>query len=354
MTQIDNRATNRDIEVVKLDPDALSRLGPLIESLSDACSTIATQMAELRKALEVTRLKSLRNATTGVYARAMLRQIFGDFVAHEPGTRLGEDPEELHQMRVASRRLRATIDLFEPALTPEFAYLKEELRWVGGMLGGVRDLQVQRASLLDLIDGFELPASNPLIEKLAQQTRDAQGAVAKALDSSRYRNLVQGMTAALSAESDAADESKSPIRPYASAALRDRYKTVRKRAARLRIDSPDAELHRVRIKIKRLRYAAETFQPLFGKRLKPLRGEAKALQDLLGEHQDHVAARAWMGEIAVREARVLPADALIQIGALVERRRHEMILIRLVWPEAYVRLGRRWRRVKRHLKSGKS
>jgi len=350
MTQIENQAANRDVEVLKLDPEALSRLGPLIESLGDACGVIAIQMAELRKALEVTRLKSLRNATTGVYARAMLRQIFGDFIAHEPGTRLGEDPEELHQMRVASRRLRATIDLFEAALAPEFAYLKDELRWVGRVLGNVRDLQVQRESLLDLLIGFELPASNPLIEKLAQDTREAQAEVASALDSARYRNLVQRMTAALATEDVVSGESQSPIQPYAAQAVRDRYKTVRKRASRLRIDSPDAELHKTRIKIKRLRYAAETFQPVFGKRLKPLRDESKSLQDLLGEHQDHVAARAWMGEIAAREARSLPSETLVQIGALVERRRHEMILIRLLWPEAYSRLGKRWRRVKKHLK----
>jgi CHAD domain-containing protein len=351
MTQIKANTGNGQTEAAEIDPDEFSRLGPLVESLGDTCGAIAAEMAQLRKALEATRLKSMRNATTSDYAYAMLRQIFSDFLAHEPGTRRGEDPEELHQMRVASRRLRATIDLFQPALSTEWGEFNEELRWVGQVLGNVRDLQVQRESLDSLIDESETRHLGPLIEKLEERTQQAQVEAVQALESPRYQSLVQRMTNALLAGGEATEAGGSQVRPYAALAIRDRYSAVRKKASRLRADSPDTELHKARIRTKRLRYAVETFQPLFGRRFKPLRLETKALQDLLGEHQDHVAARAWMREIAVQEATELPPETLVQIGELIERRRQEMIRIRLLWPAAYARLRERWRRARRDLAS---
>ena len=67
----------------------------------------------------------------------------GELIAHDPGTRLGDDPEELHQARVATRRLRAVLRAARPLLDPGWTEsLRAELSWLGGALGPVRDLDV--------------------------------------------------------------------------------------------------------------------------------------------------------------------------------------------------------------------
>jgi inorganic triphosphatase YgiF len=81
--------------------------------------------------------------SVGEVAFAVLRRQFTEMRAHESGTRLGEDPEELHDMRVATRRMRAAMKVFEGTLPERAKWLREELRWVAGVLGEVRDLDVQ-------------------------------------------------------------------------------------------------------------------------------------------------------------------------------------------------------------------
>src|SRR5690606_18087206 len=77
------------------------------------------------------------------YAYAWLREQWAAFILHAPGTRVGEDIEALHQMRVSTRRLRATIRVFDAILPPAMEHFRDELQWVGHELGAVRDLDVQ-------------------------------------------------------------------------------------------------------------------------------------------------------------------------------------------------------------------
>src|SRR5215203_145993 len=84
-----------------------------------------------------------RSMSVGEVAFAVLRRQFAEMRAHEPGTRLGEDPEELHDMRVPTRRMRAAMKVFGDALPERARWLRQELRWVAHALGDVRDLDVQ-------------------------------------------------------------------------------------------------------------------------------------------------------------------------------------------------------------------
>ena len=79
----------------------------------------------------------------------MLRRQLGVLREKEPGTRLGEDIEELHDMRVATRRLRAALALFSTVLPVRAQTFREELGWLGRVLGAVRDLDVQLDGLAD-------------------------------------------------------------------------------------------------------------------------------------------------------------------------------------------------------------
>src|SRR5207237_6010300 len=82
-------------------------------------------------------------ATAAEVAVASLRQHLAGFLEQEPGTRLGEDPEHVPDMRVATRRMRAAMSLFAEWLPARFASFRRELKWVAGALGDVRDLDVQ-------------------------------------------------------------------------------------------------------------------------------------------------------------------------------------------------------------------
>src|SRR4028119_1683211 len=86
----------------------------------------------------------------GELAFAVLRKQFAAMRAHEPGTRLGEDSEELHDMRVATRRMRAALKLFSAALPEQADFYRNELKWVAGVLGEVRDLDVHIEQLEEL------------------------------------------------------------------------------------------------------------------------------------------------------------------------------------------------------------
>ena len=98
----------------------------------------------------------------GELAFAVLRRQLAVLRAKEPGTRLGEDPEELHDMRVATRRLRAALSLFEGVLPVRAQVFREELGWLGRLLGAVRDLDVQLQGLAamssDVADVHASPA----------------------------------------------------------------------------------------------------------------------------------------------------------------------------------------------------
>ena len=85
--------------------------------------------------------------TARAYGLAKLRVQFGEFLRHEPGTRLGEGVDAVHDMRVATRRMRAAIATFGEALPADFQRLSGELRWFGRVLGEVRDLDVHIEAL---------------------------------------------------------------------------------------------------------------------------------------------------------------------------------------------------------------
>ena len=178
------------------------------------------------------------SVTLGELAFAVLRRQFGTMRSHEPGVRVGEDPEELHDMRVATRRMRAAIKLFEKALPERARHLRGEMKWVATVLGDVRDLDVQLERLEEWSaraddEGYRdtLRRTSRLLEK---QRKEARGRMLEALDSARYERfersfaemLKLGPTPSLTPGAAAAEE--SPTDEAAAVAgrglLRRRYR----------------------------------------------------------------------------------------------------------------------------------
>ncbi len=271
-------------------------------------------------------------------------------LTHEPGTRLGEDAEELHQMRVATRRLRAAMSTFEPLLSPELYALREELRWVAGALGEVRDLDVQIESLTTVqhqAEWDEGTALGPLIEILRGRHVGSRGRLIEALDSERYDALVEQMSTLLRAGHIEPPEGGEPVRAFAGPMLRKRYRRFRREARELSSSSEPAAYHAVRIRGKRLRYSVEFFSSLYGQPAAQFVSAVKSTQDLLGEHQDSDVATAWLREMIREHGRDLPPDSLFVMGQLVERHRARMQELRAGWPASFERVRTRWKPLRR-------
>src|SRR5262245_61571059 len=122
-------------------------------------------------------------------AFGVVREQFALLRSHEAGTRAGDDPEELHDMRVATRRLRAALRCFQDVLPPSATALYQELGWLASGLAAVRDLDVQLLRLQDL--ATTLPeherASLTAVHDVLNADRDqARTALIALLDSERY------------------------------------------------------------------------------------------------------------------------------------------------------------------------
>ena len=237
-------------------------------------------------------------------------------LAHDPGTRLGREPESLHQMRVATRQLRAVLRATRPLLVPEWANsLRDELRWLGQLLGPARDLDVQVAYFREESARLEARDRRPLtpfIAHLETQRNNVQAVLLNELKSERYLDLIRRLQQA--AQDPTVVESTLTLRDLA----KQEFTKLRK-AIRLAGQAPNnATIHRTRIKTKRARYAAELAEPTVGKPATRFISKARVVQDVLGMHQDAIQAEVHIRAFLKQSTSV---RAAFVAGRMVERQR---------------------------------
>ncbi|MFJ6113837.1 CHAD domain-containing protein [Agrococcus sediminis] len=220
-----------------------------------------------------------------------------------PGALRG-DHDAVHELRVALRRSRATLQAFRSVLVREQTdALVEELRWLGRELGELRDLQVQEARIEAAIEGLDgsVPCpSGEIGEWFAAAAAEAARRATAALESTRARSVLAAVEA-LPAHPPrtAAPAAARDALPAAIAAAARRARRRWRHARDLPLgDARDHALHELRKAVKRLRYAAELSAPALGDDAARLTEAAAALQGLLGEHQDSVVTRGVLLELA--------------------------------------------------------
>jgi CHAD domain-containing protein len=263
---------------------------------------------------------------------------------HEDGTRSGGDPEDLHQMRVAVRRMRAVLAAAGDAVDRRWAdQLRAELRWLGQVLGPVRDLDVLIERLRGESADFsadERDAVEALLCGLVRKRRTARQRLLRTLRSARYAALVTALEEAVAAGPPAAADQVVPLdlvrRPYRKA-----VRQVRK----VDQDGSDEALHALRIRGKRLRYAAELIEPEQGRPVRKLVKAVTALQDVLGEHQDAAVAEEAVRELATAEESDGDAHLAFVAGRLAERERNRRAEYRTRWSAAWRKVDRRARKL---------
>jgi CHAD domain-containing protein len=260
--------------------------------------------------------------------RARLREQLHEILAQDPGTRLGRDPESLHDMRVAVRRSRALLRTGAPLCKNDLDEVAGELRWLGEMLGAVRDLDVLLARLRAEIESLDVPedrtTAGGLLRALEGERRRARRALLKALAGERYLALLDRFAETI--DRLAPSEVGATLEELA----RRELKKLRKEARAAGAEPADGALHSLRKKGKRARYAYELAgRPRVVKR-------AKAFQDVLGAHQDSVVAEERLRALAGGGT---PVQALVA-GRLIERERALRAEARAGWRRAWRRLER--------------
>jgi CHAD domain-containing protein len=256
------------------------------------------------------------------------------FLAEAPEARGGEDPRHVHQTRVAARRLRGALRLFRDVLPPDSSALDAELEWIAGQLGQVRDLDVQvqrlrqRAAELGLTESLV-----PYGAWLEDQRRRAQAALEDALGSVRCQELVQRLEQLSSLKPDPTTD--TPLTTDAPRRLRRVFKKLTRRADRIDKSSSTGELHKVRIRAKRVRYAAEFFEIAYGKPARRLVKRAVALQDLLGDLQDGVVSDQHIHQAVQTAAGTWPAESSLALGRIVQFDAQHALEIRRRFADVY-------------------
>ncbi len=323
-----------ELEVESLDGDqaALDRLAML---LRESGALPSDGRPKVFRTFEFPRETRPAFSEEAEYVRAAIEKQFEEVLRHDPGTRLGLDLEDLHKFRVATRRLRAILRAAGPLLDREWAdALRDELSWLAGVAGPVRDLDVllehldaERAEL----DGDERAAASGLLAGLVAERAEARAALLEAMSDERYLRLLDRLEAA----------SRNPPLLAVDVTLKGlaagEFSRLEKAVKSTGLDASDDELHKLRIRGKRARYAAELAEPAIGKRATKFVDAAKRFQDVIGEHQDAVVAeeriRALMPSSA--EARVAFAAGLLVAR---ERRRRR---------DARAAVGDAWKRLER-------
>jgi CHAD domain-containing protein len=245
--------------------------------------------------------------------------------ALDPAVRASE-PDAVHQMRVATRRLRSTVQNYGPIIwAAGTGRVEADLKWLATVLGAARDAEVLAGHLEAALD--DTPAEQvigPVRARVrghfAPAAADAQQAIRAALDSRRYFALLDALDALL-AEPVLTPAAARPARDVLVPAVHRAYRRTRKRIRRAE-GTPTGQhrnvaLHEARKAAKRARYAAEAVSPALGKPAARLASRLRKVQSQLGDHQDSVIARRIERELSVEAT--LAGENAFSYGLLYQR-----------------------------------
>jgi CHAD domain-containing protein len=279
--------------------------------------------------------------SAGSVVTAALRADIARVFAFDPLVRLGQPLPDgdtaVHQMRVGTRRLRSDLRTFRAALNRKWAdRLRAELSWLADVLGGARDAEVLRDRLhktagLDPVAPLDPHAVTRIDTDLCSRHEEALVAVDEALSSPRYLQLLEHLLAAARAPR-LSDRAQEPARELLASLVGRPWHALAAQVD-LTATDPDELWHAVRIRGKRARYAADAAGAALGGGAASLAKALKAVQDLLGEHQDAAVA----GDTWLAIANAYPDDHVLAVtaGRLFERERAAVRRARAAFPAAW-------------------
>jgi CHAD domain-containing protein len=300
----------REVEVEVEDEAPESLLPAVVERLRQAGAGAPDRTPKVVRALGPRALEPLPgvvtavgpDSTMGEVLQAAVGNALTRIVAHDPGVRLGDDPEDVHQARVGTRRMRSDLRTFRPLLDPDWvAGLRDEAGWYAALLGDVRDTEVLMERLEHQAAG--LPAEDagavaPIVRRLAKDRQAARVRLLKGMDDPRYVAFLDRLTDAASAplflESGGGDGPEQAAADALPGLVRRPWRRLAKAVKALPEVPADEQLHEVRILAKHTRYAAEAAAGVVGKRATAFAKQIAAVQTVLGDHQDACVMEDWL------------------------------------------------------------
>ncbi|MGX6747620.1 CHAD domain-containing protein [Streptomyces xantholiticus] len=252
--------------------------------------------------------ESSGSRTAGDHVLAYVREQTDAIIAYDPGVRR-DLPDAVYQMRVATRRLRSALRTYRKVLDRDVTQpVIDELKWLAGELGVARDQEVLAERLHGMVDAVPVtlllgPVAARLRHWSVAGADAARRTAVAALDSDRYLALLDSLDALRADPPLLKAASGAPVAVLAKAVLKeyDRLATRTDRALSLPAgEERDHAMHDARKAAKRARYAAEVARPALGKAAKRFGKRMKAVQQVLGDHQDSVVAREALRELAIK------------------------------------------------------
>jgi CHAD domain-containing protein len=343
-----------EVEVDQADDDLLEKC---LQRLRHAGAWIDDRGPKLAYALDEDGAKEGHVGSPGPKStvtdvvRASLQDGLDRILDHEYLLRLHEQdppPEAIHQTRVAARRLRSDLQTLKVVLDPVWTrHVRDDLKWLGGVLGLVRDVDVlgQHLELNGSTNGGS-QGMDGLRAQLHEQRERAAERVTDALQSERYLLLLDKLHAAVERPPILDSSGGGPgVRPgqKASKALpkvvRHPWKKLRKEVRGAGRQPTDRQLHLIRIGAKRLRYAAEAAEAVVGKEARRLAESAESLQTQLGDHHDAVIAEAWLRA----QAKGASSKVAFSAGLLACEQIRRQQVYRQDWRTGWEKIDRRAR-----------
>jgi CHAD domain-containing protein len=337
----------RQIEIEAKAPGS----GPLLADLSHRlirAGAKATTAAKLETVLgerpqpEVVVPPLRSKARVNVLVRYALAKSVTRLIGEDPKIRASAEADPVHDARVATRRLRSDLKTLEPYLAPIEA-LRQELGWLGGLLGAVRDLDV----LIERMDARirELPAPDrasaaPILTKLTDDHDRRRSELLDGLGSARYLTLLDELIEASRTPPLKRSTDRRRARRVLRRVTRKAWRRTARAVDRLEPSPPDAALHEIRKRAKRARYAAELGREVFGKPAMRLAERLTDVQDELGALQDTVVAEERLRSLQQPSASAFVAGMLVcgERAARADARRRW----RGSWKVASSKRLRRW------------
>ncbi|MDQ3897567.1 MAG: CYTH and CHAD domain-containing protein [Actinomycetota bacterium] len=329
-----------EVEVGERAPDGL--MAALVATLRAAGAGPPDATPKVIRALgdraneppEVAPVRLGKHPSAGDLVQHAIASSVARLMRHDPGVRIGDDPEDVHQARVGTRRLRSDLRTFAPLLKKEWlSSIRDELRWLAGALGAVRDADVllerlrrQAAGLPDV----DTAAVAPLFRRLAKERDQARADLLEVLHTPRYVALLDRLVDA-AGHPPCRKAARAPAADVVPGLVAGPVRNVRQAVKALPDDPAPEQLHRIRILAKRARYASEAAERLAGKDAAALADALAAVQDVLGGYQDAVVAETWLQSAAG------DSDPAVSraVGDLIAVQQAEGRACREGWPKAW-------------------
>ena len=338
-------------DVLEVVVEALRKAGARPDNSPKLATALglADRPAPRPEANELGRRSSLEEVV-----RASIKAGLDRLLDHDVVLRLdpGNPPDhDVHQARVATRRLRSDLKTFRSVLDPAWVgHTREDLKWLGEALGRVRDADVLITGLSRGTKGSPIDAAGQreLLGHLAEQRRIAVRQLSYVLEGdNRYPRLLDRLDGGAQAPPFLATTragrnartpgAKSPARRFLPQMVGTSWRSMRKQVRRAGDRPSPGELHRIRIKAKQLRYAAEVATPVMGKPAQRTATAAETVQTVLGDYHDAVVAEEWLWNQALGAS---PWGSFSAGQLTVEQRRRQFRLKKR-WCKDWKRLNRK-------------